>query len=188
MMIEKHPFEPWLPENAKILMLGSFPPQPKRWKFKFYYPNFTNDMWRIMGLLFFDDKEYFVVRDEKTFDLEKIKRFLKSKGIAMYDTAEEVRRLKDNASDKFLEIIRPTNLPKMLDCIPQCKAIIVTGKKAGEEAAAQFGVKVPGVGEYTSITYGERELKLWRMPSSSRAYPLKLEKKAEQYAKVFKLF
>ena len=188
MNIEKHPFEPWLPENAKILMLGSFPPQPKRWKFKFYYPNFTNDMWRIMGLLFFDDKEYFVIREEKTFDLEKIKQFLKTEGIAMYDTAEEVCRLNDNASDKFLEIVRATNLGAMLDLLPQCEAIVVTGMKAGETAAAQFGVKVPGVGECVPIKYKGRELKLWRMPSSSRAYPLKLEKKAEQYKKVFKFF
>jgi hypothetical protein len=25
-MVENHPFEPWLPENARLLMLGTFPP------------------------------------------------------------------------------------------------------------------------------------------------------------------
>ena len=28
MEIETHPFEPWLPSNAKLLMLGTFPPAP----------------------------------------------------------------------------------------------------------------------------------------------------------------
>ena len=31
-------------------MLGSFPPQQKRWSMAFFYPNFQNDMWRIFGL------------------------------------------------------------------------------------------------------------------------------------------
>ena len=30
-MIERHPLKPFLPENAKVLFLGSFPPPKKRW-------------------------------------------------------------------------------------------------------------------------------------------------------------
>ena len=30
--IERHPFEPFLPEGARMLFLGSFPPQPHRWR------------------------------------------------------------------------------------------------------------------------------------------------------------
>ena len=54
MEIERHPLEPFLPANARLLMLGSFPPQKKRWSMEFYYPNWNNDMWRIVGLLFFN--------------------------------------------------------------------------------------------------------------------------------------
>ena len=56
--IEEHPLEPFLPANAKLLMLGSFPPQKKRWSMDFFYPNLQNDMWRIFGLIFFDNKEH----------------------------------------------------------------------------------------------------------------------------------
>ena len=42
-IIESHPFEPFLPEGAKILMLGTFPPAEHRWCMPFYYPNFHND-------------------------------------------------------------------------------------------------------------------------------------------------
>ena len=52
-MIESHPFEPWLPKNAHLLMLGTFPPSPKRWCIPWYYPNFQNDMWRIFGIILF---------------------------------------------------------------------------------------------------------------------------------------
>ena len=43
--IEEHPLEPFLPANAVLLMLGSFPPQKKRWSMDFFYPNLQNDMW-----------------------------------------------------------------------------------------------------------------------------------------------
>lgn len=63
--IENHPLEPFLPANARLLMLGSFPPQKKRWSMDFYYPNLNNDMWRIVGLLFFNNKDYFLNETRK---------------------------------------------------------------------------------------------------------------------------
>ena len=67
MEIERHPLEPFLPANARLLMLGSFPPQKKRWSMEFYYPNWNNDMWRIVGLLFFNDKNHFLNEAAKGF-------------------------------------------------------------------------------------------------------------------------
>ena len=104
MEIEIHPLEPFLPAKAKLLMLGSFPPQKKRWSMEFYYPNLNNDMWRIFGILFFDDKDYFLNETRKAFCRERIIDFLNEKGIALFDTASSIRRLQDNASDKFLEV------------------------------------------------------------------------------------
>lgn len=110
MEIEQHPLEPFLPGNARLLMLGSFPPQRKRWSMEFYYPNWNNDMWRIAGLLFFNDKDHFADKSQKAFRKERIIDFLNEKGIALFDTATAVRRLQDNASDKYLEVVRPTDI------------------------------------------------------------------------------
>ena len=33
--IETHPLQPFLPENARLLMLGSFPPPRNKWKMDF---------------------------------------------------------------------------------------------------------------------------------------------------------
>ena len=74
-MTEKHPLEPFLPKNAKILLLGSFPPPSTRWSMFFYYPNWQNDMWRILGLLFFDDRHHFELNGEKRFDKDAIVKF-----------------------------------------------------------------------------------------------------------------
>ena len=84
---ERHPLEPFLPENARLLMLGSFPPKRIRWSMEFFYPNLQNDMWRIMGLLFFGDKAHFLA-DPKHFDRERIMAFCRTVGLALYDTAD----------------------------------------------------------------------------------------------------
>lgn len=183
---ERHPFEPFLPENARLLMLGTFPPAQKRWSMEFYYPNFINDMWRIMGLCFFNDKQHFVVEGEKRFDLSLIVPFLKEKGIALYDTADEVVRTKNNASDKDLEIVRPSDLDGMLRQLPECRAVITAGQLATTVFCNHYNIAEPKVGEYSEFMLDNRLMRLYRMPSSSRAYPMKLENKAIYYNKVFK--
>ena len=180
--VEEHPLEPFLPAEARLLMLGSFPPQKKRWSMDFFYPNLQNDMWRIFGLLFFQDKEHFLIPGKKAFDKERLVTFLTEKGIALYDTATSVRRLKDNASDKFLEVVEPTDIRLLLKQLPQCQAIVTTGQKATDIIRSQIeDAEEPKVGESTPFMIEDRHLRLYRMPSSSRAYPLSIEKKASVY-------
>ena len=181
MEIEKHPLEPFLPAKAKLLMLGSFPPQKKRWSMEFYYPNLNNDMWRIFGILFFDDKDYFLNDTGKAFCRERIIDFLNEKGIALFDTASSIRRLQDNASDKFLEVVEATDVTALLRQLPECKAIVTTGQKATDTLRQQFNVEEPKVGDYSEFIFEGRAMRLYRMPSSSRAYPLALDKKATAY-------
>ena len=76
----------------------------------FFYPNLQNDMWRIFGHIFFQNKDHFLYPHKKAFDKDRIIAFLNEKGIALYDTATVVRRLQDNASDKYLEVIEPTDI------------------------------------------------------------------------------
>ncbi|GHT01393.1 DNA glycosylase [Bacteroidia bacterium] len=165
-------------------MLGSFPPQKKRWSMEFYYPNPNNDMWRVMGLIFFDDKNYFVDTAYKTFCKEQIIDFLTEKGIALFDTATVVRRLKDNAADQFLEIVEATDIRKLLQQLPDCKAVAVTGQKAMDTLRTQLQVEEPPVGKSAAFVLGNRPMQLFRMPSTSRAYPLKLENKAAMYERM----
>ena len=181
MEIEKHPLKPFLPAKAKLLMLGRFPPQKKRWSMDFYYPNLNNDMWRIFGILFFDDKDYFLNETRKVFCRERIIDFLNEKGIALFDTASSIRRLQDNASDKFLEVVEATDVTALLRQLPECKAIVTTGQKATDTLRQQFNVEEPKVGDYSEFIFEGRAMRLYRMPSSSRAYPLALDKKATAY-------
>jgi len=187
-IIETHPLQPFLPQNAKLLMLGSFPPPKTRWKMDFYYPNYQNDMWRIFGLIFFNDKDYFLDLPNKNFKEQLIRDFLNQKGIAIFDTAYQVIRLKGNASDKFLQIETPTNLKLLLDQMPECHSIMTTGDKATDTLILSMpdGTEKPQIGHSVQTVFDDRAVTLFRMPSSSRAYPLALDKKAEAYNSLFK--
>ena len=203
--IEYHPLRPFLPENAKVLFLGSFPPQRKRWCMDFYYPNYINDHWRIEGQIFFGDKNHFVDLEAKRFKKDEIVAFCKEKGLAFFDTSTAIRRLQDNASDKFLEVVEPTDIRDLIAQLPHLRAIVTTGEKATETICKTMGITdVPKVNAYVEITNtdGTDEtdnlantnltnttngggLLLYRLPSSSRAYPLSFDKKVEAYRRFF---
>ena len=199
--IERHPLRPFLPTNAELLMLGSFPPPKERWCMEFFYPNPQNDMWRIMGQIFFGDKTYFegqrdlmkVPRDQvqstkagrKVFNREEIASFCETKGIAIFDTAQAVIRLQGNAADEHLEIVEQTDIAALLQQIPLCHNICCTGGKAAQTLAETLHCVLPKVGESIETSFAGRTIRFWRMPSSSRAYPLSLEKKTAAYRRMF---
>jgi G:T/U-mismatch repair DNA glycosylase len=184
--METHPLPPFYPQGAKILMLGSFPPPRERWKINFFYPNFQNDMWRIFGWVFFRDKNYFVTKNHTSFDESLLRAFLTEKGVALWDTAMEINRQQGNASDKFLEVLRPIDLDEALKNLPECKSIVLTGKKAMAVLLDILPFDEPPIGSFSEITYSNRLLRIYRMPSSSRAYPQPVEEKALIYEKMFK--
>lgn len=181
--VEEHPWPPFVPDGAKVLILGTFPPKPMRWSMEFYYPNRTNDFWYMMGLIFCGDKYALYNKDSKTFDLDAIRDLLTREGIALHDTGRKVRRLRDNASDKYLEIVEAVPLYGLLATMPHCHTVVTTGEKAASVVAGITGTEVPKMGE--CVLTADRKLVVWRMPSTSRAYPLALEKKAEYYRKLF---
>ena len=188
--VEYHPLIPFLPKNAKVLFLGSFPPQRKRWCMDFYYPNFINDHWRIEGAVFFGDRNHFVDEKAKRFKLEEIVAFCQEKGLAFYDTSTAIRRLQDNASDKFLEVVEPTDIHALLTRLPHLRAVVTTGEKATETICATLSIPTPPkVNTFVPIPETRDDdgqpVVLYRLPSSSRAYPLAFDKKVEAYRRMF---
>ena len=187
--IELRPFPPFLPPNATVLMMGSFPPAAEKRAMEFHYPNFQNDMWRVYGLVFFGDAMHFQRVGEKAFDAERIKAFLTERGIGSCPGVRRAIRTHGNASDTYLKVVETVELPEILEKIPQCRRICTTGGKATEILLAllETEVKAKDFKTGTTITArcGDRDLLVTRLPSTSRAYPMKLEKKAEAYRKFF---
>lgn len=200
--IETHPFGPVLPPDATIIMMGSFPPTADKWAMRFHYPNFQNDMWRIYGRVFFDDADYFRVEGEKRFDPERIRAFMFERGIASCPTVVQAIRETGNASDKNLTVVTTIDLDTILPQVPKVNALFTTGGKAtevlldllNEPPSKSKHPKTNQSIEYPYQWHNEQklentkgnELTLYRLPSTSRAYPLALDKKAEAYKAFFK--
>lgn len=187
--VETHPWEPFIPDNARVLIMGTFPPAPERWTMPFYYPNRQNDFWRIIGMVFFDSPGHFFNELTRTFNLQEITRFLTERGIALSDTGRRIQRLRGNASDAFLRIVEATDLAALMPLMPHCHTVATTGTLAAKVIAELTDTPVPKLGESVTApgladAYGTA-VELWRMPSTSRAYPLAIEKKAEAYASLF---
>ena len=189
--IERHPFTPFLPVGCEVVLCGTFPPKQEKWSMDFFYPNFQNDMWRVFGLIFFNDKDKFFNKVEKKVDKLGIQQMLTKYKIGIGETATEVIRTKDNASDKFLEIVTPVNLTKLFANAPDLKIIATTGEKAASVIASLTNTEIPKMGEHLSCSAllkdgSIRNFIHWRLPSTSRAYPMKLEKKADYYGELFR--
>ncbi len=147
-------------------------------------------MWRIFGLIFFKDTAFFTRGN--AFRKESISAFCEKQGIALYDAAMRVIRGSGNASDKFMEVLDPIDLAGILNQIPLCNTVAVTGQKAAQTLQGVIGgngfaqeVPLPEMGKYVTFHFQARTIKLYRMPSTSRAYPMSLEKKASYYKALF---
>lgn len=197
---ETHPFAPVLPPNATVMMMGTFPPTADKWAMPFHYPNFYNDMWRIYGSVFFDDVNYFRVEEEKRFDPERIRTFMFERGIASCPTVKQAIRETGNASDKNLTVVTPVDLDNILSQVPKVQTLFTTGGKATEVllnllAEPPAKSKYPKTNQSMDYPYqwqndnnrkaDVNNLTLYRLPSTSRAYPLALDKKVAAYKAFF---
>ena len=70
--------------------------------------------------------------------------------------------------------------------LPDCTAVLTAGQLATNVFSEHFGIKEkPEMGGFVEFEFENRKFRLYRMPSSSRAYPMAVEKKAEYYRKMF---
>jgi G:T/U-mismatch repair DNA glycosylase len=95
--------------------------------------------------------------------------------------------MKGTASDKDLEIVEPTDLDGLLRSLPQCRGVLTAGQLATKVFTDHYGIRAKGLkmGSYVEFSFEGRALRLYRMPSSSRAYPMAVGKKAAYYKKMF---
>lgn len=189
--VERHPWPPFIPSDARLLLMGTFPPRSHRWSMQFFYPNATNDFWKIFGLVFMGDPGALYDSAERRFRVDAIKALLTERRIGLAATALSVRRLQGNASDKHLEIVERVDLSALLTAHPTVGTLATTGEKAAEVIAEQTLTAVPKIGTHVTLppTFAAPQaghLEIWRLPSTSRAYPLPLARKAEAYAALFR--
>ena len=87
-------------------------------------------------------------------------------------------------SSMFFAIIPDSRFAIFMPCEPI--GVLTAGQLATEVFMRHYDIKkMPKMGQSVDFIFDNRLLKLYRMPSSSRAYPMQLEKKAEFYRIMF---
>ena len=131
--METHPFSPFFPDDAKVLILGTFPSLDHR---GFYYTSPKNLMWPIFEKIFNKTLSCGV-----NWDICAIKNLCEQKGIALCDVGLIIGRKKGSSSDKNLIYAQELDLKKMLsEYLPKCTTVLCTGEDVYKHVSKQFGV------------------------------------------------
>ena len=85
-----------------------------------------------------------------------------------------------------MEIVKTADVKEILEQLPDCQAVVTTGQKATDTLLMLLQAEEPRVGQFSVYKMGNRQLRIYRMPSSSRAYPKPLTEKAEIYKNMFR--
>ncbi len=79
------------------------------------------------------------------------------------------------------------DLDAMLRALPECRGVVAAGQLATTLFAQHYGLDIRKMrlGEHRDFTFEGRTISLYREPSSSRAYPMRVEQKAVYYRQMF---
>jgi hypoxanthine-DNA glycosylase len=155
----KHCFPPVTDERTRILVLGSLPGEESLARGQ-YYANPRNQFWRLIGAV--------IGADLSQLSYEKRLDALLAARVGLWDTIGSATRrgsLDGNIRDQAAN-----NLTNLAASLPELRAVGFNGGKS-----AALGMK--------QLTADPR-LTLVRLPSSSPAFTLPFESKAEQWMKL----
>jgi hypoxanthine-DNA glycosylase len=148
--IETHPFDPFIPENATTLIVGSFPgmeqiinkDNPEEW----FYSAADNLFWVILSEAF--QTELKTVKQKKDF--------FGAKGIAITDIFTKVLRKEKSNLDKFLTQMEYNKKIKSIIDDSKIKKLFFTSKFVEKHFLKEFpqitfGVSLPSPSQAANI-------------------------------------
>lgn len=155
----KHPFEPIVFFDTKVLILGTFPSLDS-FKYDFYYAHKRNQFWKILSDIFC----------MPTNTTEQKIAILKREKIGLWDIVASCER--KNSSDNNLKNCTLHDIPLLLKEYPNIKIIAFTGQKAFKLYQKK---------------YADLDIKTTILPSPSPAFAsMKYIEKKEIYEKMIK--
>ena len=111
-------FEPFVDNESKILILGSFP-SVKSLEVNFYYGNRQNRFWKIF-------EEFFDIKIND--DVESKKDFLKNYNIALWDIVKTTSISGSSDLELIKDKIEFNDIEKFLKDYPNIKQVFCNGK------------------------------------------------------------
>ena len=129
MFHHKHPYTPFIPENATKLIVGTLPPPRftigdlKPDDVNFCYGSRDGQLWKILDIIFGLDLLY----ENTQQAIEQRKKFLEEQNIGICDIVESAKRKKIDASDLGMQNIELRDLIGYLRQFPKVENLLFTG-------------------------------------------------------------
>lgn len=129
MFHHKHPYPPFIPENATKLIVGTLPPprfttgELKEGDVDFCYGSRDGLLWKVIDEVFELDLKYETTAEA----IRQREDFLIKNKIGICDTVESCRREKIDASDLGMQEVELRDLIKILRKHPGIKTLLFTG-------------------------------------------------------------
>lgn len=155
MLEEIHPWGSYVPEGAKIIIIGTFPPTLRNWSYDFFYPNRNNYFWRIMSRIAGSPLQYFSGAEA----VEERKNILNRLGVGVSDMGKIIRRTDENSSDENLEIVEYMDISGILEENPLLRKIIFTSSTGKSSAIGWFKSYLVRLGIAFHVPKGKRPLR-----------------------------
>lgn len=114
----KHSFQPIIPKNPKVLILGSLPGDLSIAKNE-YYAHPQNRFWKVLFQLF---------NAALTADYTEKITFLEEKDIALWDVCHSA--IRPGSMDTAITEVIPNNIPELIKQSPHLQIIAFNGQKA----------------------------------------------------------
>ncbi|MDR1120639.1 MAG: hypothetical protein LBM08_06940 [Dysgonamonadaceae bacterium] len=134
MQQEIHPWNWYLPPEARTLIIGTFPPTLRNWSFDFFYPNKNNYFWKIMARIAGRELQY-LTGEEAVRERKEILCQLKT-GVS--DMGKIIQRKAGNSLDQNLEIVKYMDIFRLLQENPSVRKIIFTSSSGPSSAIRWF--------------------------------------------------
>ncbi len=131
---EEHPWKWFAPTGCKILIIGTFPPTRRNWKYDFFYPNPANFFWKIIATIANRPLQYF----EGEEAVAERKKLLAALGIAITDMGLRIKRHDNSSLDENLVAVEFMDIFQILEENPAIQKIIFTSSSGKSSAASWF--------------------------------------------------
>lgn len=131
---ETHPWKWYVPNGARTLMVGTFPPTKRNWNYDFFYPNKNNFFWRIIASIANKPLQHFSGNEA----VEERKALLDFLRLGITDMGYVIDRLQDSSLDENIAAVEFMDIQQILKENPSINKIIFTSSSGKSSAATWF--------------------------------------------------
>ncbi len=152
---ESHPWNWFAPTHSKTLIVGTFPPTKRNWKYDFFYPNTSNLFWRMMARIAGSELMHFSGEEA----INERRNILEKLGVAITDMGSKVLRSDNSSLDENLAIVEYMDIFRILDENPGISKIMCTSSSGKVSAALWFSEFLKSRGILHKFPKGQKPIK-----------------------------